>query len=390
METADPGGDAGPRDALGTLAPEVAIELRSVIDRALSFGKSDRWGDAEQMTRALIKAAETVLGKPLADLPRMTAPRTERTVDFTALETLSSPVLVPPAELTQRLTTAEHEAVSTAPQRRRGSGSADRQEDAESTAEPVTSSAHDSARRAPPSSPGAQQGSIAAKSHREHVSVAPFGPTGRTSPRVIALAGLLALIGVGGLFGWRRTSSPRASTALPMFAASSLAPSSTGENPSRHIDGAPEGPSIRNPQALVHYAAAAQAWDDAASDAAAEELEQATEIEPTFAAAHLRCVLGTYWLDDRTRAHYQQAVRYRSQLDRADAQLLNAYEPMLLEVPDIAETIQRLQDVTTQFPDNMVALRALEVICRFKRHILMTQRQRSRKWRRSSHQVRWR
>ncbi len=58
-----------PARRLSAVAPEIPAALAEVVDRALEFEREARWGDAEEMDRALLRATEAVFGKSVDDLP---------------------------------------------------------------------------------------------------------------------------------------------------------------------------------------------------------------------------------------------------------------------------------------------------------------------------------
>jgi serine/threonine-protein kinase len=51
-----------PAPPIGTLAPTVPIPVVEVVDKALAFDKTDRWGDARKMQRAIREAYKAVAG----------------------------------------------------------------------------------------------------------------------------------------------------------------------------------------------------------------------------------------------------------------------------------------------------------------------------------------
>ncbi|MDB4935686.1 MAG: uncharacterized protein JWP87_2658, partial [Labilithrix sp.] len=59
-----------PARSLASVAPAVPAEVVSVIDRALSFEKKDRWPNATAMREALQAASVAALGAPIGPLPK--------------------------------------------------------------------------------------------------------------------------------------------------------------------------------------------------------------------------------------------------------------------------------------------------------------------------------
>ena len=80
-----------PPRALADVAPDIEPGIRAVVDRALSFGKEQRWPDAEAMDQALL----SVVGE-FSSLPPISAPPTARFEDVGAALT-HPPQLAPDA-----------------------------------------------------------------------------------------------------------------------------------------------------------------------------------------------------------------------------------------------------------------------------------------------------
>lgn len=101
------------------------------------------------------------------------------------------------------------------------------------------------------------------------------------------------------------------------------------------------------------YAAAIQASRDASMEAAARRFEEATTLDPSFAAAHLRAApVELRYEPTRARAHFQKAVQLRTLLDARDQSLLDGIEPIVRDPPDYAEADRRLQAGLQRFPDD--------------------------------------
>jgi len=125
---------------------------------------------------------------------------------------------------------------------------------------------------------------------------------------------------------------------------------------------APESePTSKNPEAASAFRIGQQAWRDAADDVAMNELEHAAQLDPAFAAAHLRRGIDAPWPDDASRQSYQRAVQLRASLGPRDRALLEAFEPWTDLAPDLAVVEQRLVAAQVRYPsDTEIAL----LLCR--------------------------
>jgi len=115
-------------------------------------------------------------------------------------------------------------------------------------------------------------------------------------------------------------------------------------------------------EALAEYRAGMDAARGAAAEAARVHFERATELDPTFAAAHLRKVLMTIHLDDAAREHVSRAFQFRADLDEHDRALLYAVEPWTRVPQSIGETLIQLEARMRDAPDADNALQ----LCRFQ------------------------
>ena len=116
-------------------------------------------------------------------------------------------------------------------------------------------------------------------------------------------------------------------------ATSASAPSAAAPRPTAITDLPP--PSTDKPEALTHYSAALQAIRDANWERAAERLEKATALDPSFAAAHFRLALIRSNSDrPAARKSYTIAADGRARLGERDRAFLEAMGPMFQEPPD--------------------------------------------------------
>lgn len=289
-----------PAPALSNASPEMDERLGALVDKALAFRKEDRWGSAASMRDALGTMFEAVLGEPMVESPQVEAP---------------------PVEATTRVSVRKEHA--------------DVHSDATGTADVASQF---------PRAPTAIDGGSPSTAE---------GPAGENDAIQTTRTAVVASVG-----GRKRLSAPRV-VSLCIVGAAAIAGLMLGPRFLRARPAAHSTP--RNSDAATHYLAGLQAWEDAAFDTASEEFETAARIDPTLAGAHLRCVLGEFWLNDSTREHYRQALRFRQQLDPADAALLDAYEPMLHEIPDIPGAIAKL-DAASHRDESLFALHVLAVV----------------------------
>lgn len=111
-------------------------------------------------------------------------------------------------------------------------------------------------------------------------------------------------------------------------------------------------PRTSSPEALAAYELAMQSLHDADIRSAKASLERALEIDPLFAAAHMRA---SWWSSvsrpTESRAHFERAMQLRGVLSSRDQVLLNAFEPELYRQPaDLVESEQRLAEAVRHFP----------------------------------------
>jgi len=118
----------------------------------------------------------------------------------------------------------------------------------------------------------------------------------------------------------------------------------------------------KNPEALEEFRAGMAAARGAENEAARRHFERATELDPTFAAAHLRKVLVALWAHDDARNHLSQAFQHRADLDEHDRALLHAVEAWTRVPSATPEVIEKLEARTRvdPDPDNLLQL------CRFR------------------------
>ena len=114
-----------------------------------------------------------------------------------------------------------------------------------------------------------------------------------------------------------------------------------------------------NQDAINAYRGAFQQLRDDMYFEAVSSFEHATELDPTFAAAHLRLgIFKRYFHSaEEARQSYQIAVKNRDQLDERDRALLYAAEPFVARDPyDYAEGKRRLGALLARYPDDVEIL----------------------------------
>jgi tetratricopeptide (TPR) repeat protein len=99
------------------------------------------------------------------------------------------------------------------------------------------------------------------------------------------------------------------------------------------------------------YREAMARWHDGAMVRSRKELTRATELDPTFAAAHLELAIQTS-ADDPPAAQqaFQRAFDHRAMLVTRDAALLEASEPYVRPKPDLEEWETRMTSMVFQHP----------------------------------------
>ena len=117
-----------------------------------------------------------------------------------------------------------------------------------------------------------------------------------------------------------------------------------------------------NAEAVAAYRAGVEATRNAAAGAARASLERATTLDPSFAAAHLRKVLATPWVDEVERVDVIKAKQLRDALGEHDRALLRAIEPWVAAPQDVHEVVRRLTALTERHPDADY----LAQLCRFR------------------------
>jgi len=117
-----------------------------------------------------------------------------------------------------------------------------------------------------------------------------------------------------------------------------------------------------NEAAAAAYAAGIDAVRRAAGGAARTSFDRAIELDPSFAAAHLRKVLATPEVTDAERENALKATQLRDALGAHDRALLHAIAPWVSVPQDALEVERRLVELTATHKDPDY----LYQLCRFR------------------------
>jgi len=109
--------------------------------------------------------------------------------------------------------------------------------------------------------------------------------------------------------------------------------------------------SSANPDAMAAYRAGIDAIRRAAGGAARRHFDRAIELDPSFAAAHLRKVLATPTVGDGERENVRRATQLRATLSEHDRALLHAIEPWVGVPQDVHEVERRLVELAAVHED---------------------------------------
>jgi eukaryotic-like serine/threonine-protein kinase len=178
-------------------------------------------------------------------------------------------------------------------------------------------------------------------------------PARPRDPRLaVAAIAAVGLVAAGSWWLVRHGASPSPSPSGSGQASAVAAP-----EPTAMTDHPP--PKTTSPDAATEYATALQAFRDAAMSVANRKLARATQLDPNFAAAHVRFLLfeGEPSRDD-ARRRFAAASQNRALLSDRDRDLLGVAEPLWLpEAPNHAESARRARAAATRWPaDAEVAL----------------------------------
>ncbi|HUS26904.1 MAG TPA: protein kinase [Kofleriaceae bacterium] len=162
--------------------------------------------------------------------------------------------------------------------------------------------------------------------------------TPRSRSLVWLVCALVGLVGIG--IAWRvtRSSTPPAAPRVKPRALAAAADLRT-----------------TNTQARDAYVGAFTALHDAQFFEAVRGFERAVELDPGFAAAHLRLGLAKRWFHSKEegRTSFAFAVKHRDELDARDRGLLEAAEPAVMREPfDYAESQKRFSALLAIYPDD--------------------------------------
>jgi tetratricopeptide (TPR) repeat protein len=158
-------------------------------------------------------------------------------------------------------------------------------------------------------------------------------PTHR-SRRSLVLAAIAVIAIVGSAVAWRVTHHPASRPAPRKIAADD------------HV-------RTKSAEAREAYRGAFTALHDADFFTAVRGFEHAVELDPSFAAAHLRLGIAKRWFhsQEEGRKSFEIAVQHRDELDARDRGLLEAAEPAVMRQPyDYAESTRRFHALLKTYP----------------------------------------
>ncbi len=277
-----------PARAIAELAPDVPAAIGAVIDKALAFKREDRWSDAEEMDRGLLRACEVAFGGSIGKLPGIAAPQDEHVDDVEGV-----PTRVPEV----------------------GGGLAGEGDEPRVTTEEIR------------------------------------GVSTRTMPEQVAGAGKRQVLRLRSLRIWLGGVALViiASASLLRVSHSWQAPAQESHAVAAAPDG--NGiPFGFDPKAVDAYASGLALWHAASPNDAVSQFAHAAEIEPSFAAAHLYVALLSPFVRTSTRSHFAHASEYASGLSPFQGALLRCLAPAMRERPDWNAAIQSISELQGRFP----------------------------------------
>jgi len=164
-------------------------------------------------------------------------------------------------------------------------------------------------------------------------------PPARHRPRWAILAAMVVLGIAAVAIAWRPWHRPAAPTSRPLGVAATV--------------------KAATADALNAYRGGFQQFRDDMFFEAVSTWEHATELDPAFAAAHLRLAIFKRYFHnpDEARHSYAIAVTNREQLDDRDRAILQAVEPIVARDPyDYAETQRRMLAAVARYPRDVELL----------------------------------
>ena len=172
----------------------------------------------------------------------------------------------------------------------------------------------------------------------------------RMAAVMMGVVAALALALAGGGAWWRLRDGPTLTVAAPPTSAAPSA--SAGETRrGRAITDYPP-PEANVPEAATAYAMALRAARNASNKLAVQELTKATDLDPSFAAAHLRASLYASHTSTSEREHIAAAEHLRDSLDERDRAILRSVESLLAEPRDERQIAARFEELVHRFPDD--------------------------------------
>jgi serine/threonine-protein kinase len=180
--------------------------------------------------------------------------------------------------------------------------------------------------------------------------------------RLLAIAAVIAAAGAAGV-GWLRPWTPATHSAAASAPLASAAPTAVTSLPA---------PRTSSPEAAAAYAAAVQAIHDDLDTAAGRDLARAIQLDPDFAAAHMRLTIwapsaGLSRTDEHD--HFLEAWRRRAMLSERDRAVLGVFEPLRTsDTPDWEEAARRARALAEAYPFDAEAQGILQQILWYAGH----------------------
>jgi tetratricopeptide (TPR) repeat protein len=165
----------------------------------------------------------------------------------------------------------------------------------------------------------------------------------------------LCILAVYAFVDIRTRPASKASLAEPHVAKESASPALATSSTARST----------NTEASALYRAGLQAAREASVDLAQQLFQRATELDPSFAAAHLAWMGTVRAVSEAGRIHYRDAMLFRDALNEEERAVLDAYGPFVAPSSNRRETAKRLEPLVER--SNDPALLAYQVDAFYRR-----------------------
>jgi serine/threonine protein kinase/tetratricopeptide (TPR) repeat protein len=166
-------------------------------------------------------------------------------------------------------------------------------------------------------------------------------PSPQSPRRFVGLAvatAIVALVGGGALYARSRA---RAAQDKAADVSATRKPVTRDEPPVSKVPGATEA-----------FRRGIDANRDAQRYIAIRAFDEATKLDPDFAAAHLRRAMIWFPMHDTEQGHLREAIRLRGSLGPHDRTLVDAFAPLVQEPQDVVQVGKLLANATATAPDD--------------------------------------